>query len=305
MYSSDHPFITNKFIEPVYAMDEPIIVNRRNTWYTKNWLDEEYNSYDVLAGSNYSECKQFDGSRYSTGELLMTPYVQSLREPSHSVVKLVDSFFSNQKLTEPIYEVDKVLEREIAIGSKWIITEKFKYDSFNKSVKKIEENKIYNTNIFFNDLQDIDEIKGFRGALRSISKSLGFGELTNIDFLFNQIQNITDEQVLAYYGDCGEFDFLHEVAHIVEQREQIEYHLKLKALNRFIESEFQSIENYKQLRSVLSSPIILHLREYLDNIFNIKKIYPLTTLLVTGLFNFFNIKANGHSIRNRFIMFSN
>jgi hypothetical protein len=305
MYSSDHPFITNKFTEPVDAMDEPIIVNRWNNWYTKNWLDEKYDLYDIFAGSNYSEGKQLDGWRYSTGEVLMTPYVQSLKEPSHSVVKLVDSFFSKRKLTEPIYEVDKVLEREIAIGGKWIFTKKFKFDSFNKSVKKIEENKVYNTNIFFNDLQDIDEIKGFRGTLKSISKSLGFGELTNIDFLFSQIQNITDKQVLACYGECDEYDFLHEVAHIVEQREQIEYHLKLKALDRFIESEFQSIENYKQLRSFLSSPLILHLREYLDNIFNIKKIYPLTTLLVTGLFNFFNIKANGQTIRNRFIMFFN
>jgi hypothetical protein len=213
--------------------------------------------------------------------------------------------YSTYHFPKPIYGVDQLLAKDIAIGAGWLLNDGYKSDTFCKSIRSIEENKVYNSNILFNDLKDIEEIKGLEYTFKELRDIIDFSKEVDIDAFFDTILNITPDQVPVHLGD---YAFFHDVYHLIAERKCIEHHLKLKALKRFIDSELQRIINHEQTHSFLNSPLILHLREYLDNIFNIKKIYLLTLLckitceLVDKIF--LNINTNGNTIRYRFITLS-
>jgi hypothetical protein len=213
------------------------------------------------------------------------------------VTGLENSFIIKNERSTDVFLSDKFLEKKVAIGAEWLSKSyNFSEAEYIKSVKKINENKIYNTKILYDDLDNIDEVKGFRNIIKTAQKFFGIdlGKETNIDSLFDQILEISPIEIYTV-----DFNFYHEVYHLIDQREQIKYHLKLKALDRFIQSELQEIKNHEQSRIFFSSPLVLHLREYLDNIFNIKRFYIALLIQFGDIINFLIIKGNEFTTEKR------
>jgi hypothetical protein len=214
------------------------------------------------------------------------------------VADLANSFLSKNERDQEVFLIDKVLEKKVAIGAEWLSkSSNFSEADFLKSVKTIDETKTYNTKILYDDLDNIEEVKGFRKIIKTAQKFLGIdiAEETDIDSLFDQILEISPIDIYAV-----DFNFYHEVYHLIEHREQIKYHLKLKALDRFIQSELHEILCHEQSKIFFSSPLILHLREYLDNIFNIKRFYIALLVQFGDIINFLIKKENEFTTEKRF-----
>lgn len=214
-----------------------------------------------------------------------------------SLVKLIDRSYI--KAPEPLYAVDGLLMNKIAIGAEHLLKVPNTYRDFFESVKKIDENKIYNTEILFNDLNDLVKPEVSDNFFKRIGKLLGFTDQTNIDSLFEQLGNLSPIEFIELDDVAWTYK---EVNSFLEQRNHIENHLKLKALARFIKSQLQNVIEHEQSRISLVSPIIMHLREYLDNIFNIKRIYLGTISNQFRDVNILNIIINGFKRQNRVIM---
>jgi hypothetical protein len=222
------------------------------------------------------------------------PFTSVVNVPNYSVVNLVDSAVFKRDYPERIFSVDRLIENDITLGYK-ILSSSFKTDNtdFIKSIDKIDRNKIYNSNTLFSDLNNLfDDILSPK-VVNKIRKFFGVKDELNIDSMFDELVKISSQD-LIYLEDIYTFC---EVNYIIDNREKIEYHLKLKALNRYIKSEIQKIHVHEQLRISLGCPLVLHLREYLDNIGNIKKDQHTANLQLLVDSHLFNI--NSHEIKRK------
>lgn len=154
-----------------------------------------------------------------------------------------------------------------------------------RNANEVLASQVYNTDILYNDLDTLFGTN-VKSTLRRVRKYLEISEETNIDNFFEQVANFTPFCTSDVYGD---FNFLHDVQHLINQKEFIKSQLGLLKLHRFLRSEVQKCGLHDQEQKSSCSPIILHLREYLNNIFNIKKYTLLLFKKVRGINNF-NIK---------------
>lgn len=176
----------------------------------------------------------------------------------------------------------------------------FKFKSFNTSIEKIQNNKIYNASIFLEDLNPFLVKLNSQYLINQISDALLSVDEIDVDRFFDQL-NFIDPESLFDYNDV--YATYVELSELLYNRDQIEFHLKLKALGRLLRSEIQKIKEHEQLRVFSETPIIFNLREYLDLIYNIKNVLLLRWSNVKGsIIRNVNRYQDGSKIQNRFIM---
>jgi hypothetical protein len=255
--------------------------------YALKGVNQRLNTINTLLENEYSVNQYYE------------PVIRIKQDrPDYSLVNLLDSYCNTQNQKAPIFSVDRALEHDILVDFKSLskIPNHLNSDFYN-AVQKINDNKVYNTKTLFNDLSKIDDSGKVTELYKFARKLLGHSEETNIDSFFDLLTRCTPE--LIYLDD---FNSYIELQYIIDQRDQIKYHLKLKALSRYIKAEIRNLKEHEHTRISLGLPLILHLREYLNNIFNIKRIYlkSLSSRIVDKII--FNIKTHGITIQNRFIM---
>jgi hypothetical protein len=316
MHFSEAPYKKNNYLNPGFSANEVSLDNcyaGLQSAPSINNLASSDESFSTTLGcysSSLFESRLTSGmtefndsvkkifNSHFTSDSLKGPGSTSVSPNSEfSLVKLIDR--SYVKSLETPFAADKFLMNNIAIGVEHLINEPNTYIDFKESVKKIDENKIYNTEILFNDLNDLVKPEVSDNFFKRIGKLLGFTDQTNIDSLFEQLGNLSPIEFIELDDNAWTYK---EVSSFLEQRNHIENHLKLKALARFIKSQLQNVIEHEQSRISLVSPIIMHLREYLDNIFNIKRIYLGTISNQFRDINILNIIINGFKRQNRVIM---
>lgn len=315
MHFSDAPYKKNNYLNPCFSANEgsldncyaglqsaPLINNLVSSdetfsialgCYSSSLLESRLTS--GMTQVNDSVDKLFKS--YYTSDGLNGPRSAFLPDSIYSVADLVDK--GSAKLPDFLFPNDNVLIHSIAIGAEHILKVPNSFKEFKKSVKRIDQNKVYNTDILFNDLNDLVKHEGSSNIFRKIGKLLGFTDQTNIDYLFDKIGNLSPVEIIELDDEIWTIT---DVTSFIELRNDIEYHIKLKVLARYIKAEIQKIIEHEQSRISLVTPIILHLREYLDNIFNIKRIYFGTLIDQFRDINILNIFINGFKRQNRVIM---
>jgi hypothetical protein len=169
-----------------------------------------------------------------------------------------------------------------------------------KDINQIYENKIFNSDILYQDLYKLFTSSAFDSVFKKIRKAVGNKEQTDINSFFEQLENLSQENLfLAESSSFTYQEYYEAISTLISQRELIEDHLKLKILLRYFKNAVKNklFEKKSRLSSIF--PINLSLREYLSNIYNIKKTCGDA---FTNEFINLNINSNGDTRQNKLIM---
>lgn len=174
-----------------------------------------------------------------------------------------------------------------------------------KDINHIYENEIFNSDILYQDLYKLFTSSAFDSVFKKIRETVGNKEQTDINSFFDHLENLSQEEYfLAESVSFTYQEYCEAISTLIAQRELIENHLRLKMLFRYFKNatKNKSSENQSKLASIF--PINLSLREYLNNIFNIKKNCSDAFIIKMNDFIILNINSNGDSRQNKYIMFT-
>jgi hypothetical protein len=174
-----------------------------------------------------------------------------------------------------------------------------------KDIDQIYENEIFNSDILYQDLYKLFASSAFDSVFKKIREAGGNKEQTDINSFFEQLGNLSQEDFsLAESASFTYQEYYEAISTLIAQQELIKDHLKLKILFRYFKNAIKN--NVSEKQSKLSSifPINLSLREYFDNIYNIKKVcFDAFIIKMIGFF-ILNINSNGDTRQNKHIVFA-
>jgi|GEM_PF-5771217 len=174
-----------------------------------------------------------------------------------------------------------------------------------KDINQIYENEIFNSDTLYQDLYKLFTSSAFDSVFKKIREAVGNKEQTDINSFFEQLENLNQEDFfLAESASFTYQEYYEAINTLIAQRELIEDHLKLRMLFRYFKNAIKNkiSENQSKLTSIF--PINLSLREYLDNIFNIKKTCFDALIIKMNGFIILNINSNGDTRQNKHIVFT-
>jgi hypothetical protein len=183
---------------------------------------------------------------------------------------------------------------------------------YKEVIRDIETNNIYDTSILINDLKNLPEIKAQKGFFKKFIEGI-FGsedrqQQTDIESFFSEIENqpnaffenfvVTDlkyEELTLCYIDFREY--------FLTNKEELLITLKNNTLKRLFKNETKNKLYQKLSRLNPGIPLMMRLREFLYNIFSVKKaILNYLKLQMVNAFLTLKILYYGNKKQNRLIM---
>lgn len=174
-----------------------------------------------------------------------------------------------------------------------------------KDINLIYENEIFNSDTLYQDLYKLFKSSAFDSVFKKIREAVGNKEQTDINSFFEQLENLNQEDF--FLAESSSFtcqEYYEAISTLISQRELIEAHLKLKMLFRYFKNAIKNRISEKQSKLTSIFPINLSLREYFDNIYNIKKTCFDAFIIKMNDFIILNINSNGDTRQNKLIMFT-
>lgn len=219
-------------------------------------------------------------------------------------MNLFKLLFSNKKAIDKYLPQDKILASDIISLRDLLPKKNTPLDRiFRNDINQIYENEIFNSDILYQDLDKLFTSSVFNSVFKKIREAVGTKEQTDINSLFEQLESLRQEDFsLAESSSFTYQEYYEAISTLIAQRELIEDHLKLKMLFRYFKNAIKNKIFEKQSRLSSIFPINLSLREYLSNIYNIKKTCGDAFISNTNEFINLNINSNGDTRQNKLIM---
>ena len=221
-------------------------------------------------------------------------------------MNLFKLLFSNKKAIDKYLPQDKILARDIISLRDLLPKKNTPLDRiFRDDINQIYENEIFNSDILYQDLYKLFTSSAFDSVFKKIREAGGNKEQTDINSFFEQLGNLSQEDFfLAESSSFTYQEYYEAISTLIAQRESIKDHLKLKILYRYFKNAIKNKVSEKQSKLSSIFPINLSLREYFDNIYNIKKVcFDAFTIKMNDFF-ILNINSNGDTRQNKHIMFT-
>ena len=173
----------------------------------------------------------------------------------------------------------------------------FNNRNIEKGIDYILENRIYNKNAIYDELTPILKKIISQDIIDKIKLS-SEGDLT-IDFIFNQLIDLYALDYLDYEDLIVVYNDINEIFINCDQKE---FRSKAKALAGLLKSQSQILHEHEQHKISLDIPLILHLREYLDLIYNIKNFLLNKCEILRSIVKDFKFYQDESRIRDKYIM---
>ena len=219
-------------------------------------------------------------------------------------MNLFKLLFSNKKAIDKYLPQDKILARDIISLRDLLPKKNTPLDRiFRDDINQIYENEIFNSDILYQDLYKLFTSSAFDSVFKKIREAGGNKEQTDINSFFEQLENLSQEDFfLAESSSFTYQEYYEAISTLIAQRESIKDHLKLKILFRYFKNAIKNKISEKQSKLASIFPISLSLREYLANIYNIKKNCFDAFIIKMNDFIILNINSNGDTRQNKLIM---
>jgi hypothetical protein len=184
---------------------------------------------------------------------------------------------------------------------------------FQQAIEDIETSNVYDTSILINDLKNIPEIKAQKGFFQRLIESIlgSAGDLpqkTDAEWFFSELENtpldlstkyiqseLNNEEFQKYFAEVREY--------LVANKEELLITLRDNTLKRFFKNETKNKIYQKLSRLNSGIPLMMKLREFLYNIYSVKKLtLNYLKLQIANAFLTLKILYNGNKIQDRFFM---
>ena len=221
-------------------------------------------------------------------------------------MNLFKLLFTKKSIINKYLPKDKILAEDIISVRDYLPKNKTPLAQIlKKDINQIYENEIFNSDTLYQDLYKLFKSSAFDSVFKKIREAVGNKEKTDINSFFEQLENLSQEDFFLTESSSFTYQEYYEaISTLISQRELIEAHLKLKMLFRYFKNAIKNRIFEKQSKLTSIFPINLSLREYFDNIYNIKKTCFDAFIIKMNDFIILNINSNGDTRQNKLIMFT-
>ena len=183
---------------------------------------------------------------------------------------------------------------------------------YKKVIRDIETNNIYDTSVLINDLKNIPEIKAHKGFFTKLIESI-FGtedrpQKTDLEWLISEMENTQLPLSKLLIQDGFKYEEL-EICYtefreyFLTNKEELLITLKNNTLKRVFKNETKNKIYQKLSKLSPGIPLMMRLREFLNNIFSVKKaILNYLRLQIANAFLTLKILYYGNKKQNRIFM---
>lgn len=221
-------------------------------------------------------------------------------------MNLFKLLFSKKSIINKYLPQDKILAEDIISVRDYLPKNNTPLAQIlKKDINQIYENEIFNSDILYQDLYKLFTSSVFDSVFKKIREAVGNKEQTDINSFFEQLENLSQEDFSLTESSSFTYQEYYEaISTLISQRELIKDHLKLKMIFRYFKNAIKNKISEKQSKLTSIFPINLSLREYLANVYNIKKTCFDAFIIKMNDFIILNINSNGVTRQNKLIMFA-